>query len=164
MRQAVKQVAFGYGIHLCIGASLARLEAVAFGKFSSVTILCRCQYEPAMGFEYFRGHEELLVKVSTAEQVNDVKPVTGRGYGLTCDGASRPLVNTWNKIPGSSYRIDRDKDGEEVLLVDNEVLLKGRLAALGGADTMPLVPLPYEPHTWMVVLKLLMTRMPASDC
>jgi len=33
-----------------------------------------------------------------------------------------------------AIRIERHDDGDEVLLVDNEVLLKGRLAALGGAE------------------------------
>ena len=69
------------------------------------------------------------------------------------------------KYRDRAIRIDRDKDGEEVLLVDNEVLLKGRLAALGGAEHDAVSTFTdTNLTTWMVVLKLLMTRMPASDC
>ena len=38
------------------------------------------------------------------------------------------------KYRDRAIRIERDADGDEVLLVDNKVLLKGRLAALGGAE------------------------------
>ena len=39
-----------------------------------------------------------------------------------------------SKYRDRAIRIERDADGDEVLLVDNKVLLKGRLAALGGAE------------------------------
>ena len=32
-----------------------------------------------------------------------------------------------------AIRIERDVDGVETIMIDNEILLKGRLAALGGA-------------------------------
>ena len=38
------------------------------------------------------------------------------------------------KYRDRAIRIERDADGDEVLIVDNKVLLKGRLAALGGAE------------------------------
>ena len=69
MRQAAKQVAFGYGIHLCIGASLARLEAkIAFEEiFKRYDSMSLVNTNPRWGSStFFRGHEELLVKVSTA--------------------------------------------------------------------------------------------------
>ena len=65
----LKQIAFGYGIHLCIGASLARLEArVAFEeilkRYHSMALV---NSEPAWGTStFFRGHEKLIVKVSAA--------------------------------------------------------------------------------------------------
>ena len=66
-RENLKQIAFGYGIHLCIGASLARLEAkVVFEeilrRYSSLKLV---NSEPAWGTStFFRGHEELKLKVS----------------------------------------------------------------------------------------------------
>ena len=66
-RENLKQVAFGYGIHLCIGASLARLEAkVVFEeilrRYSSLKLV---NSEPAWGTStFFRGHEELKLNVS----------------------------------------------------------------------------------------------------
>ncbi|HTO57976.1 MAG TPA: cytochrome P450 [Pseudomonadales bacterium] len=67
-REKVNQVSFGYGIHLCIGASLARLEAkVAFEKllerFPDLTL---CNPEPQWGVNpIFRGHRELHVGKSS---------------------------------------------------------------------------------------------------
>jgi len=67
-REKVNQVSFGYGIHLCIGASLARLEAkVAFEKllerFPNLTL---CKTEPQWGVNpIFRGHRELHVGKSS---------------------------------------------------------------------------------------------------
>ena len=64
-REKVNQVSFGYGIHLCIGASLARLEAkVAFeellGRFPDLAL---CNPEPQWGVNpIFRGHRELWVR------------------------------------------------------------------------------------------------------
>jgi pimeloyl-[acyl-carrier protein] synthase len=66
MRTAPKQISFGYGIHLCIGASLARLEAtIAFEE-----ILKRYDHmqllddHPTWGENaFFRGLETLNVSV-----------------------------------------------------------------------------------------------------
>jgi pimeloyl-[acyl-carrier protein] synthase len=63
-REKVAQVSFGYGIHLCIGASLARLEAkVAFEKLlEKFPNMQLCSSEPHWGANpFFRGHERLLV-------------------------------------------------------------------------------------------------------
>ncbi len=63
-REKVSQVSFGYGIHLCIGASLARMEAkVAFEKLLEMFPDMRlCDEEPRWGKNpFFRGHETLLV-------------------------------------------------------------------------------------------------------
>ena len=71
-RNDPKQVAFGYGIHLCIGASLARLEArVAFEeilkRYNSMELV---NPEPVWGTStFFRGHEELKVKVAAGAGV-----------------------------------------------------------------------------------------------
>jgi cytochrome P450 len=66
-RDQPKLVSFGYGIHLCIGASLARLEAkVAFEEIlNRYDALSLGQSEPVWGENaFFRGHEALNVKVS----------------------------------------------------------------------------------------------------
>lgn len=63
-REKVSQVSFGYGIHLCIGASLARLEAkVAFEKLLAEFPDMRLVDEkPRWGTNpFFRGQETLLV-------------------------------------------------------------------------------------------------------
>jgi len=63
-REKVNQVSFGYGIHLCIGASLARMEAkVAFEtllkKFPHMALV---DENPRWGDNaFFRGHEKLEV-------------------------------------------------------------------------------------------------------
>ncbi len=63
-RRNVKQVSFGYGIHLCLGASLARLEArVAFeellARFPQMALL---DATPAWsGNTFFRGLDRLPV-------------------------------------------------------------------------------------------------------
>ena len=67
-REKVNQVSFGYGIHLCIGASLARLEAqVAFEKLlEQFPNLALCNAEPQWGDNpIFRGHRELWVRKAT---------------------------------------------------------------------------------------------------
>jgi cytochrome P450 len=66
-REKVNQVSFGYGIHLCIGASLARLEArVAFEKLlDRFPHLGLCNPEPQWGDNpIFRGHRTLWVRKS----------------------------------------------------------------------------------------------------
>ena len=66
-RKEVNQVSFGYGIHLCIGASLARMEArVAFEKllhkFPQLELV---DQQPHWGKNpFFRGHEVLEVRKS----------------------------------------------------------------------------------------------------
>ena len=63
-RDKVGQISFGYGIHLCIGASLARLEAkVAFEKLLAEFPGMRlCNAEAQWGSNpFFRGHERLVV-------------------------------------------------------------------------------------------------------
>jgi len=63
-REKVNQVSFGYGIHLCIGASLARLEAkVAFEKLlEKFPSLALCNPEPQWSDNpIFRGHRNLWV-------------------------------------------------------------------------------------------------------
>ena len=63
-REKVNQVSFGYGIHLCIGASLARLEAkVAFERLlAEYPNLKLCSTKPQWGSNpFFRGQESLFV-------------------------------------------------------------------------------------------------------
>ncbi len=63
-RDKVNQVAFGYGIHLCIGATLARLEGrVAFecllARYPSLAL----EGDPEWGSNpFFRGFDELSVR------------------------------------------------------------------------------------------------------
>jgi cytochrome P450 len=63
-REKVNQVSFGYGIHLCIGASLARLEAkVAFehllDRFPDMTL---ADEEPTwVPNPFFRGFDHLRI-------------------------------------------------------------------------------------------------------
>jgi cytochrome P450 len=64
-RDKVNQISFGYGIHLCIGSSLARLEAkVAFEKLlDRYPNMALVNSQPQWGNNpFFRGHEELEVK------------------------------------------------------------------------------------------------------
>jgi cytochrome P450 len=66
-RKEVNQVSFGYGIHLCIGASLARMEArVAFEKLlQKYPQLELVDQQPHWGKNpFFRGHEVLEVRKS----------------------------------------------------------------------------------------------------
>jgi cytochrome P450 len=60
-REKVKQVSFGYGIHLCIGASLARLEAkVAFTRLLERFPEMHLGAEPEWGMNpFFRGFDHL---------------------------------------------------------------------------------------------------------
>jgi len=63
-RKKVNQVSFGYGIHLCIGASLARLETkVTFEKLlAHYPDLALVSEKPQWGNNpFFRGHETLEV-------------------------------------------------------------------------------------------------------
>jgi pimeloyl-[acyl-carrier protein] synthase len=67
-REKVNQVSFGYGIHMCIGASLARMEAkVAFEKLlEKYPDLGLCNAEPQWGDNpIFRGHRDLWVRKAT---------------------------------------------------------------------------------------------------
>ena len=68
-RDKVEQVSFGYGIHLCIGASLARLEAkVAFEKLlARFPELRLCDATPEWGQNpIFRGLRQLRVTARAA--------------------------------------------------------------------------------------------------
>lgn len=66
-REKVTHVSFGYGIHLCLGMSLARLEArivftKLFGRFSSLKF---AEARPNWGsFAMFRGLETLTVEAT----------------------------------------------------------------------------------------------------
>ena len=63
-RQHIKQISFGYGIHLCIGSALARLEAkVAFEKLLAMyPELQLSGPPPKWGTNpFFRGHNKLMV-------------------------------------------------------------------------------------------------------
>lgn len=68
-RDNPRQISFGYGIHLCIGASLARMEAkVAFemllDRFSDIELV---DQEPAWGTNaFFRGLDHLNIGVVRA--------------------------------------------------------------------------------------------------
>jgi cytochrome P450 len=63
-REKVNQVAFGYGIHLCIGAALARLEGrVAFERLLDRYPALALEGEPEWGTNpFFRGFDELNVR------------------------------------------------------------------------------------------------------
>jgi cytochrome P450 len=64
-RDKINQVSFGYGIHLCIGNSLARMEAkVAFERLlADFPELKLCSTRPHWGKNpFFRGQESLLVR------------------------------------------------------------------------------------------------------
>ncbi len=72
-REKVNQVAFGYGIHLCIGASLARLEGkVAFTRLLERFPALELAEEPAWGRNpFFRGFDRLDVAIAEpAEHVS----------------------------------------------------------------------------------------------
>ena len=66
-REDIKQVSFGYGIHLCIGASLARLETrVVFEEllrtFPEISLV---DEKPTWGGNFiFHGHDYLPIRVS----------------------------------------------------------------------------------------------------
>ena len=69
MRDKVVHVSFGHGIHLCLGMSLARLEAkIVFSKlFSRFPTLAFAEDNPNWGgTPMFRGLETLTVDASSA--------------------------------------------------------------------------------------------------
>ena len=69
-REKVTHVSFGYGVHLCLGMSLARLEAkIVFGRlFERFSSLRFAQSSPDWGNSpMFRGLETLRVEVRQAE-------------------------------------------------------------------------------------------------
>ena len=63
-RKKANQVSFGYGIHLCIGASLARLEGkVAFRQLLERFPDMAITHEPKWGRNpFFRGFDRLDVE------------------------------------------------------------------------------------------------------
>lgn len=70
-RESPQQISFGYGIHLCIGASLARMESkIAFetllDRFSEIELV---DDKPAWGNNaFFRGLDHLNIRVKPAVQ------------------------------------------------------------------------------------------------
>jgi len=66
-REGIKQVSFGHGIHLCLGAALARLEArVVFSTlFDRCPTMRLTDVQPRWGTNpFFRGLEELAVETN----------------------------------------------------------------------------------------------------
>ena len=67
LRDDVKHISFGYGPHMCIGASLARIESriafeTLFERFSNLELLDK---NPAWGKNLiFRGFDHLNLKAS----------------------------------------------------------------------------------------------------
>lgn len=67
-REQMNQVSFGYGIHLCIGATLARLEGkVAFARLLERFPDLSLADDPVWGRNpFFRGFDHLEVRISPA--------------------------------------------------------------------------------------------------
>jgi len=79
-REKVVHVSFGYGIHLCLGMSLARLEAkIVFTKlFERFSSLEFSEDKPNWGhYPMFRGLETLTVEVRRAELQSTRKAAIG---------------------------------------------------------------------------------------
>jgi cytochrome P450 len=79
-RKKVVHVSFGYGIHLCLGMSLARLEAkIVFTRlFSRYSSLKFAEDKPNWGdTPMFRGLETLTVEARRADVQSSRKVTTG---------------------------------------------------------------------------------------
>jgi len=72
-REKINQVSFGYGIHLCIGASLARLEGkVAFTRLLERFANIELERQPAWGRNpFFRGFDELRLTTQPNSSKNE---------------------------------------------------------------------------------------------